>query len=325
MIYEFDNGKMKRIDIPENHIKNNLPIGTILQLNGYDYPKYVIVKNLGIDEKFSSYGARYLAVNLKTLEQRYFNACFLKFIDEKRDNRIQTYILKEKLSLKEAFEFFAKSEERKKIKEKQEQEKQETLKALEEKGRELFKKYIPENAKALIVAEYEVDKSDLQSDYFATETKEIVILGYSFHTRDLFSEMRKYADRIPETRHLKENKKEYEHREKYSFGAGYYLKAGDRYSTGWKIRKIKKYGNDWNKELYIAMAKRCIFENLLAEKQEKRENKAIGKCKISNYKGHPVITLPNGFSFGLSKARAILENIEEIKKFVKENTRKEEK
>ena len=29
-----------------------------------------------------------------------------------------------------------------------------------------------------------------------------------------------------------------EHREKYSMGAGYYLKASGRYSTGWKVEKV---------------------------------------------------------------------------------------
>jgi hypothetical protein len=47
------------------------------------------------------------------------------------------------------------------------------------------------------------------------------------------------------------------------------------------------------------------------------------------YQGKPVITLRRTendkfpFSFGLNKARLILENIEEIRKFVQENTREE--
>lgn len=46
----------------------------------------------------------------------------------------------------------------------------------------------------------------------------------------------------------------------------------------------------------------------------------------SEYKGKPVLILRRDendkypFSFGLTKARLILENIEEIKKFVAENT-----
>jgi len=45
----------------------------------------------------------------------------------------------------------------------------------------------------------------------------------------------------------------------------------------------------------------------------------------SEYKGKPILILKRNeedkfpFSFGLSKARLILENIEEIKKFVEEN------
>ena len=45
----------------------------------------------------------------------------------------------------------------------------------------------------------------------------------------------------------------------------------------------------------------------------------------SEYKGKPVLVIKDGeddkypFSFGLTKARKILDNIEEIKKFVEEN------
>jgi len=45
----------------------------------------------------------------------------------------------------------------------------------------------------------------------------------------------------------------------------------------------------------------------------------------NEYKGHPMLELHNEgnskypFSFGLSKAKLIVENIEEIKKFVDEN------
>lgn len=47
----------------------------------------------------------------------------------------------------------------------------------------------------------------------------------------------------------------------------------------------------------------------------------------SEYKGKPIIVIKKDendqypFSFGLNKARLILENIEEIKKFVEENNK----
>ncbi len=54
-------------------------------------------------------------------------------------------------------------------------------------------------------------------------------------------------------------------------------------------------------------------------------------AKIGEFKGNPVISLPVGgsdrypFTFGLSKAKAILEYIDDIKKFVEDHdTKKEE-
>lgn len=50
----------------------------------------------------------------------------------------------------------------------------------------------------------------------------------------------------------------------------------------------------------------------------------------SEFKGKPMLVIKNSdddkfpFSFGLSKARKILDNLEEIKKFVAENDRAEE-
>jgi len=54
-----------------------------------------------------------------------------------------------------------------------------------------------------------------------------------------------------------------------------------------------------------------------------QESKAI--VERSEFKGKPIIILKRNeedkypFSFGVSKAKLILENIEEIKKFVEEN------
>lgn len=53
---------------------------------------------------------------------------------------------------------------------------------------------------------------------------------------------------------------ELEHREKYSMGAGYYLKDGGSNSSGWAVSKEVKYRDQWDSGMYVAMAKRCIFE-----------------------------------------------------------------
>lgn len=250
-----------------------LPIGTVLQLNGYDNPKYVIVKNLGINEQFASYGSRYLTVDLEEYTQLFHDSCSLKHIKEKTKG-IQMYITDEKLSSDETLDIWEKSEAKRKRLETY----QENLRIQREKdtvsGKELFKKHIPDNAKALIIAALEIDYC---TDYFQTAPERDIIIGWSPHTRDLFSEMRKQASRLKETTHLAtppkldsngsertEKNKSYwkpldEHRENHAMGKGYYLKATGTYSTGWTIRKIVKCGV-WKKSYYISMANNCIFE-----------------------------------------------------------------
>ena len=137
-----------------------------------------------------------------------------------------------------------------------------------ERGKAIFTEKRPDWAKAVIVAEYEVDESDIMTDYFSTRTKKTLILAWSKQTRDLFSEMRKATKNVPETEHLvvspdvdrngekrtEENKEWWhpadEHREKYSMGAGFYLKAGSRYSTSWKVEKWPLSGSFWMDKLY---------------------------------------------------------------------------
>lgn len=103
--------------------------------------------------------------------------------------------------------------------------------------RDKYRDKIPADAKAVIVAELEVDDSDVMTDYFNTKTARTVILAFSKHNRDLFPEMRKAARNFSETADLADAPASAEHREKYSMGAGYYLKNSHRYSSGWTIRK----------------------------------------------------------------------------------------
>ena len=280
MIYKIGPKGLERTDVPENHKKNELPIGTILQLNGYDNPKYVIVKNVGIDERFQSYGAAYVTVKLNDFSISRHDAFSMDHIDTKKDNRIHMYYTDEVLSSDEVLAIWEKAKQKEKEQKEAREKACQAGKEKEAKGRELFAKFIPETAQALIVAECEIDKCELETDYFATSVSSTVILGWSKHKRDLFSEMRKYADRIPETAHLKEapevdsnrkpktegNKSWWhpadEHREKYSMGHGYYLKAEGRYSTGWLIRKVGKYGDGWSEYLYRSLADRCVLTNL---------------------------------------------------------------
>jgi hypothetical protein len=149
-------------------------------------------------------------------------------------------------------------------------------------------KAIPAGARAVIVAELHENTSDMQSDYFAHVTKQVVYLAYSRHDKDRFDEMRAAAARFEDTQHLGPGKGSYtvrqvneehrytgaesehytteaeaqaavtehnadpaqregctwiiqpeeiEHREKYSMGAGYYLKDGYSDHSGWAVSK----------------------------------------------------------------------------------------
>jgi len=95
----------------------------------------------------------------------------------------------------------------------------------------------PEWAKSCLVAVRDVDDCDTMTDYFNHTSTDRVVLAWSKHTRDIFSEMRKAARTFEKTADLAEAGKEAEHREKYSMGGGYYLKDGYRHSNGWRVEK----------------------------------------------------------------------------------------
>lgn len=98
-------------------------------------------------------------------------------------------------------------------------------------------KHRPAWAQAAIVATLEHDDCDSMTDYFNVKRSRCVVIGWSKHKRDLFAEMRKAAALFPETADLADAPESAEHREKYSMGGGYYLKAGNRYDSGWKVSK----------------------------------------------------------------------------------------
>jgi len=164
----------------------------------------------------------------------------------------------------------------------QERQRVECVKAV---GRERFAAILPPTAKAVIVAELRQDESDHMTDYFAYRTVRTVILGFSSHTRDLFSEMRKYASNLPETAYLAEPCDDYEHREKYSMGAGYYLGQSKYY--GWIIKKTPIYNRERTIEdfAYTAGDEANIrLSNATAERSDKRPETVVqGNFVIVDY------------------------------------------
>ena len=99
-------GGMKPISVDD---KNNLEIGRVLRMNGYNNPEHIIYKNLGVDSKFPGYGATYEWVNPETLTIGRSQAFSLEWIENKKDNRIQTYITHDFIPAQIVNELYAKS------------------------------------------------------------------------------------------------------------------------------------------------------------------------------------------------------------------------
>lgn len=100
---------------------------------------------------------------------------------------------------------------------------------LETIGRQLWDSLIGD-VPAVIIAEREKSDCDMMTDYFGSHTTDSVILAGSKHTRDLFPEMRKAAELIPETQHLGRGKGRYLpyvaiSQDFYSNGANHYAGA----------------------------------------------------------------------------------------------------
>jgi hypothetical protein len=332
MIYSLGDGNLKRVDVSANNAKNQLPTGTVLKWEGYGYDKEVIVKNLGIDQKFG-YGARYRTVSLKDGRFKIHDAFGLAYLADKKDHRIAVYITDEVVSPDECLALYEKAQALEDLEAQQKKTAGEQRALMVEKGKQIARAKGIEDAVALIVAEDEQDESDSQTDYFSTSRKQLVILATSKHKRDLFKEFRKAAAKWDKTAHLgpdrgtfncyvsftKEIKSngwhavgdrspwhreisnktfttrqealayvasapnpepvwcdgveatfkweiegdesDIEHREKYSQGHGYYLKASGRYSSGWIVRKYGKWdaSKPWTDDIYVSLAQICIL------------------------------------------------------------------
>ena len=197
--------------------KQVVEINQVIQMEGYNYDKYVvydIVKN--------DWGLHYKLVNLRTKE--YQTADIIRPLKEKFG--IGYYYDSENPQFIDAFEvaILVQEAEQKKKAEAEEADKEKArIEEVRAIGRQRFAEILPENAQGVIVARLKQDDSDSMTDYYASSVQRTVIIGFSKHKRDIFSEMRKHASNFEDTAYLAEFNAEYEHREKYSMGDGYYL------------------------------------------------------------------------------------------------------
>ena len=205
----------------------------IIQMNGYDDDKFVVYDILQ-----TKWGLSYELINLRSHN---FGQCDLIRPLSKKFG-IGYYFDDENPQYMEADEvekLRCKAENIADEKRKEAQVEQERNERLRVIGQQRLEAIVPEDVKGIIIAELNEDESDSMTDYFSYRTVRTVILGFSNHTKDLFSEMRKYTANFEETKHLATENKEYENREKYSMGAGYYL--GKSIYHGWIVRKKKYY------------------------------------------------------------------------------------
>jgi hypothetical protein len=235
-------GAGKAYDTAKQAVEKN----QIIRMNGYEEDRYVVY-----DITKGHSGLIYKLINLRTHE---FEQCdLIRPLSEKFG--IGYYYDDENPQFMDAFDVLAlyseaeyKAREEQETKQKQ-QERDEQLRAI---GRERMKALIPENAKAVIVAELHEDESDSMTDYYGYRTQRTVILGFSTHTKDLFPEMRKHASNFEGTAYLATENKEYEHREKYSMGDGYYL--GKSKYGGWTVSKERIYDREKFTERFALIA-----------------------------------------------------------------------
>lgn len=226
--------------------KQTVEVNQVIQLEGYSYDKYVvyeIAKN--------QWGITYKLINLRTKE--FGTSDLIRPLSEKFG--IGHYYDDKNPQFLDAFEVAVLREEAQananaeREEEQQEKQRREQVAAI---GRERLKEIIPAGAQAVIIACEREDKSDSQTDYFASRTVHTVILGFSTHTKNNFQEMRSYAGNFGGTAYLTEKNEEYEHRENYTGGHGYYL--GESKYHGWIIEKERIYDREHFIERYAYTA-----------------------------------------------------------------------
>lgn len=102
---------------------------------------------------------------------------------------------------------------------------------------------IPEGVKAVIVAELHKNESDPMTDYYSHTTEQVVYLAWSTHTRDLFPEMRKAAEKFEGTKHLGAGKGVFK---TYELEDGRYSEHGPDFTTEAEARDyVASKGGKW--------------------------------------------------------------------------------
>lgn len=212
-----------------NRDVQTVSVNQVVVLEGYSYDSYVVY-----EVTRDKWGMTYHLVNLRTHE--FHTSDLIRPLSEKFGIGIYYDDANPKfLDPLETAALLTKAKEKKAEAERKVKEAKEEYECIAKIGAERLRPLVPTDAKAVIIGTLRVNECDSYTDYYDYSIARIVILGFSKHTRNLFSEMRKHAANFEETAYLAEYNADYEHRENYSMGDGMYL-GRNKYS-GWTIEK----------------------------------------------------------------------------------------
>ena len=208
-------------------------VNQVVVLKGYSYDSYVVY-----EVTRDKWGITYHLVNLRTHE--FHTSDLIRPLSEKFGIGIYYDDANPKfLDSLETAALLTKAKEKKAEAERKAEEAREEYERIAKIGAERLRPLVPTDAKAVIIGTLRVNECDSYTDYYDYSIARTVILGFSKHTRNLFSEMRKHAANFEETAYLAEYNADYEHRENYSMGDGMYL--GHNKYSGWTISKERIY------------------------------------------------------------------------------------
>ena len=204
-------------------------VNQVVVLEGYSYDSYVVY-----EVTRDKWGITYHLVNLRTHE--FHTSDLIRPLSEKFGIGIYYDDANPKfLDPLETAALLTKAKEKKAEAERKVKEAREEYERIAKIGAERLRPLIPTDAKAAIIGTLRVSECDSYTDYYDYSIVRTVILGFSKHTRNLFSEMRKHAANFEGTAYLAEYNADYEHRENYSMGDGMYL--GKHKYSGWTVEK----------------------------------------------------------------------------------------
>lgn len=209
--------------------EQTVSVNQVVMLEGYSYDSYVVY-----EVSRSQWGITYHLINLRTHE--FHTSDLIRPLSEKFGIGMYYDDANPKfLDPLETAALLTKAREKKTEDDRKAEEERQRNEHTAKIGAERLRPLIPSDAKAVIVGELRVSECDSYTDYYDYRIERTVILGFSTHTRNLFSEMRKYAANFEGTAYLAENNKEYN----YSMGDGMYL-GRNKYS-GWTVSKERIY------------------------------------------------------------------------------------